>query len=196
MKMLASLVLVGIVLFGIGAGTWAQFTDTETSTDNYIAAGTLDLVVGGENPLSTSLNYTDEFGYVYPGWEDSTWFYVKNDGSIDGKLYLDISYSDSPGLTPEPEQEYYAEHGGSDVGELSQYLYVEIYYSDDTNFDASKLVWNGYVSEWPGEKELGELPAGEIRYIKVKASIDSDVGNIIQGDSLTVNVTFTLKQDT
>ncbi|ASJ05621.1 TasA family protein [Thermococcus barossii] len=186
MKMLASLVLVGIVLFGIGAGTWAYFDDTETSNGNYIAAGTLDLVVAGENPLSSNVEYSD---YVYPGWSDSTYFPVENAGTIDGKLYLDVSYTDSPGETPEPEPT-------PDNGELSQYLYVKIYYSDDTTFDAGEIVWEGYVSEWSGEIELGDLPAGATKYIKVEASIDGSVGNEIQGDSLTVDVTFTLEQNT
>lgn len=184
MRALLSLVLVGIVLFGIGAGTWAYFSDEETSTGNYIAAGTLNLIVAGEDPLSSSVTYSDP---IYPGWSDSTYFPVENDGSIDGTLKLDISYTDSPGLTPEPEPT-------PDNGELSQYLYVKIYYGDDSDFSGETPIWEGYVSDWSGEITLGDLPAGATKYIKVEASVDSSVGNVIQGDSLTVDITFTLEQ--
>lgn len=187
MRWALSLVLLGFVAVVIGAGTFAYFSDTEESTGNYIAAGTLNLVVAGEDPLSKKLNYTELKGYVYPGWSDSTWFPVENDGSINGTLYLNVSYTDGPGDTPEPEPT-------PDNGELSQYLYVKIYYSDDTTFDVSEVVWKGNVSDWSGEIELGDLPAGATKYIKVEASIDSDVGNVIQGDTLTVDVTFKLKQ--
>lgn len=184
MRWALSLVLLGFVAVVVGAGTFAYFSDTEKSTGNYIAAGTLNLIVAGEDPLSSNVTYSDD---VYPGWGDSTYFPVENDGSINGTLYLDVSYTDGPGDTPEPEPT-------PDNGELSQYLYVKIYYSEDATFDASEVVWKGNVSDWSGEIELGDLPAGATKYIKVEASIDSDVGNVIQGDTLTVDVTFKLKQ--
>lgn len=184
MRWALSLVLLGFVAVVVGAGTFAYFSDTEESTGNYIAAGTLNLVVAGEDPLTSNYNYPTD---IYPGWSDYAVVDVKNDGSIDGVLKMDISYTDGPGETTEPEPT-------PDNGELSQYLYVVLYYSDDTTFDASEIVWEGYVSDWPGETELGNLPAGETYYIKAELSVSENVGNDIQGDSLTVDITFTLEQ--
>lgn len=41
--------MIGVVAVAAGAGTIANFSDTETSTDNTFTAGTMDLEVDGNN---------------------------------------------------------------------------------------------------------------------------------------------------
>jgi len=48
MKKLFGLTIAALLIIGIvGGGTWAYFSDTETSSSNQITAGTLDLDLDG-----------------------------------------------------------------------------------------------------------------------------------------------------
>jgi len=46
----AAILLIGLVLAGAGYGTWAVYQDTETSEENFIKLGTLDLVLTDSGP--------------------------------------------------------------------------------------------------------------------------------------------------
>ena len=185
MKMLASLVLVGIVLFGIGAGTWAYFDDTETSSGNYIAAGTLDLKLGDGSSTWLDDPYIPNYTVkdVYPGWSDWLDFYAKNFGSIDGDLYMTVTYTEGVGETPEPE-------GTPDDPVLDDKLYIAVYV-DGVLKDNETLSW------WAAHPDysLGDLNAGDMAHIKIVGYIPTIVGNEIQGDWVNVTVKFKLVQD-
>lgn len=70
-QFLASLLSIGIFASIVGAGTYAYFSDTETSTGNTMTAGVLDLWVNGQDTMILTLgvsnlkpnqtNYTDPF---------------------------------------------------------------------------------------------------------------------------------------
>jgi predicted ribosomally synthesized peptide with SipW-like signal peptide len=101
------LILGLIVVLAIGAtGAFAQFTDTETSTDNSFEAGTMDLTVNGENgTLSFKFSLADQT--LAPGsYYDAGTVEVKNIGTVPGRVGLKIlnPYSDENGLW-EPEIE-------------------------------------------------------------------------------------------
>ena len=49
---LAALLIIAVV----GSGTWAYFSDNETSQNNTITAGTLDLQVGANDPCTEAIN--------------------------------------------------------------------------------------------------------------------------------------------
>ncbi|MDI6826781.1 MAG: TasA family protein [Candidatus Aenigmarchaeota archaeon] len=48
-RILASLMVIGLVATAMGMGTYAYFYDIETSTGNTFTAGTLDLKVDGKD---------------------------------------------------------------------------------------------------------------------------------------------------
>ena len=50
-KILISLMAIALVVGLVGAGTMAYFSDTESSTGNTFAAGTVNLTLAGGNPL-------------------------------------------------------------------------------------------------------------------------------------------------
>ena len=55
MKKILGLTVAALLVMGlVGGGTWAYFTDTETSTGNTFAVGTLDLEVDTENPWTST----------------------------------------------------------------------------------------------------------------------------------------------
>ena len=182
-KMLLSLLIIGVVSVSAGAGTWAYFSDTETSTDNTFTAGTLDLLVNG---MDTPLAHFDESN-LYPGWTDSEPVTVTNAGSIDGVLSMEvINLADDENLNPESEDA---------VGVLSTNMWVEI-----VDADTSTILYDGFLSEFDDGVDdvldLGSLDAGETRNIVLVGSIAGAVGNEIQGDKVTFDIVVTLDQDT
>lgn len=59
-KQLMSIMVIGIAAIMLGAGTFAYFSDTETSTGSTFQAGTIDLAVNGENPWASAMfTFTD-----------------------------------------------------------------------------------------------------------------------------------------
>ena len=116
-------VLLGVLIMAsaamiVGAGTFAYFNDTETSTGNTFEAGTLDLEVG------SSVVMHIELSNMKPG--DDTGYYrwiLKNVGTLPGKVSVTFSVviNNENGIV-EPEQNAEAQWYASTEGELGQYL--------------------------------------------------------------------------
>ena len=65
-KILVSMLVIGLTAVAIGgAMTGAFFSDTETSTGNFVRAGMIDLTVNGGNPLTSEVV---EIGDMKPGY--------------------------------------------------------------------------------------------------------------------------------
>ena len=82
MKRILGLTIAVLLLIGMtGIGTWAYFSDVETSTGNVLAAGTLDLKTDDVNGVSQTLLATNmRPGYIV-GPET---IILKNSGSVQG----------------------------------------------------------------------------------------------------------------
>jgi len=128
-KILASVFVIGLLALGIGWGTYALFSDTETSTGNTFTAGTLDLKVDGQDDPNV-MHIT--LSNMKPG--DDTGYYkwvLKNVGTLPGKLSVTFSViiNDDNGLT-EPESACDTTGGPHPEGELGQYLKPGIHPDD------------------------------------------------------------------
>ncbi len=192
-KVLASLLMIGMVAAMAGAGTFAYYVDTETSVGNTFTAGTLDLEVNGENPLSSSFTIEN----IQPSYAESDpkGINLTNNGTCDGYLsmWMENLVDDDNGLT-EPEG-HVDTTGGAGEGELSQNLCIVIW--DDTGAE----VYNGTLANFAATHNnsdnqiaLGKLTAGQTRSFPVGYYVPSDVGNIIQSDSSTFDVVIDLLQ--
>lgn len=179
-KILVSMMLIGLVAALAGAGLYAYFSDTETSSNNTFSTGTLDLKVDGYDDPYVPVYF--EVEDVKPGDSGSVDIELSNAGSIDGVAYLTFTnVVDDPGTTPEPEPT-------PDEGELSENLYIKVYVGGE-------LVAEGCLSDLAEELiELGDLEAGETLSITIKWSIDPEVDNVIIGDIVTFDMVFSLKQ--
>ncbi len=84
-KLIISLVMIGIMAFGAGLGSYAWFTSTATSSDNLFETGTLVIAVG--SPMFA----TGDFKNIYPSWNSGEKTYeVKNDGTLPLKYRMRV----------------------------------------------------------------------------------------------------------
>ena len=89
MKRIVGLAIALILLVGMcGIGTWAYFSDVETSASNELTAGTLDLKTDDVDGVTQTLYATN----MKPGDGTSGSITLKNAGNMTGST-LDIEFS-------------------------------------------------------------------------------------------------------
>jgi len=188
--LMGSMMLVALVGLLLGAGTVTYFSDTETSGGNSFTAGTLDLKVDG-NDDSISAYFT--VSNVKPGDSGYVEISLSNTGTISGTADIHIkNVMNDPGDTPEPEPT-------SDDGELGANLLITILYdaNGDGDYDDTGET---IVSDTPLDDldctsyDLGPLPAGASRNLKISWSIPSGTGNEIMDDGVSFDIEFSLEQ--
>jgi predicted ribosomally synthesized peptide with SipW-like signal peptide len=192
-KILVSMMVIGLVAALAGAGLYAYFSDTETSSGNTFTAGTLDLELSAAQGSVVVLNV----GPLAPGDSGSNTWIAKNVGSIAGKLSLTVSAitNNDNGLT-EPESEVDTT-GGAGEGELGQYLNVVLWVDLDSDGvkDVGEVLYSGTLNGMAGTySNVAILPKEWSAPIILEWSIDSGVGNVIQSDSASFDITFSLEQ--
>lgn len=85
MKKILGLTVAALMVMGlVGGGTWAFFSDTETSTGNTFIAGTLDLGLSNTSNTSATGSITGTFSSSNwaPGDNATGTLWINNDGSI------------------------------------------------------------------------------------------------------------------
>jgi len=185
-KQLMSIMVIGIASLMLGAGTFALFSDTETSTGNTFTAGTLDIKVGGQDDGDTVWTF-DETD-MKPGTEGSHTFVVTNAGTIPGMLSIEVTdIVNLPGTTPEPEPT-------PDTGDLGAAIWVILFadFDEDGWIDDGEGIYVGYLDGLGGPYLVGQgvLPVDIVFYW----SIHVDVGNEIMDDSVSFDIVFSLAQ--
>ena len=210
-KVLFSVLLIAMVASMVGAGTWAYFTDYETSRDNYFAAGALDLKVDGEDDPNVIQYF--EVECVKPGDFDSVEIVLTNTGCVDG--YADLHFmvtvdsdNDLLGEMPEPEDDCCAPNNdtwdGTAGGDLCDVLEITAWV--DSNRDGSwdlPPVIDGMTMcsidciNW----DLGALPGTDYMGggnnwigLKIQWFVPTTVGNIIMTDLCGFDMEFSLTQ--
>ena len=191
--------ILGLVMGLVGGGTWAYFSDTETSAGNVLVSGTLDL------GLSNSASATPD-GSVTETWDVSTagdWapgdtveatLYVYNGGTIDMTgLTVALSYTAVVDGTPT---------GVTAPGGDTDLL--------DKMIEATTVEWGPTgtlvaVANWDLEaldtiaalaaEDLGTLDAGEENELHIIFTFDPTATNGCQGDTLTMTLTFNSTQE-
>ena len=191
-----TIALVGAL---VGGGVFAYFSDTETSTGNTFTAGTLDLNLDGGNTNVVKFTVSD----VKPGDSSGATWTVANVGTLAGYLDLEsISVSEAIGTTTDPEEA--DEPTSSDTTQLGNYLLVHLFI--DTDNDGS---WDSGETDILGTAatpvaintiaasyalNLSLAASGGTNYITLTWSVATSTDNRIQGDSVTLNITFELQQ--
>lgn len=175
---------LGIAAAAAGAGTYAAFSDTESSNNNTVTAGTLDLTVNGGDSAVEAISITD----AVPGDSGTGTLTLANAGTVDGNLDVSISaINSSENGTNDPESSA-GDAGSSDGVELEEQLTVTI------SLGGTQLVSDTVNNLSTGSIGTQALNAGSSADLDMSYTVDSNAGNLIQSDSVSLDLTFTLTQ--
>jgi predicted ribosomally synthesized peptide with SipW-like signal peptide len=199
----------------MGGGVFAYFSDTETSTGNTFTAGTLELtynmtatcsdagkvavsIPAGNGNDSNGINTQVTFSNLVPGDSGVITWTITNLGNQPGMLnVLGRRINDYDGTNTETEM---AAEGtgitGTTPGELDDNMLLDTYYTLNGVMAPHltghmTMVHRSYVSL---DSLPRTLPAAGVYIIEWDWSIPTTVGNIIQGDTIIVNLEMYLDQ--
>ena len=181
-KRLAKIVGVAAAIVAaaaIGAGTYASFTDTETS-GNTAAAGTLDLDFGTTPAqLFTGSN-------IAPGYSRTVPLTVRNTGNINGILNATMAVIGGDGVCTEPEAAAEAVEGGgcNPSGNLQDEMTVTVNGGEPVSLAAFASAGLHTIS----------IPAGQTVTLDLVFALPTSADNKVQGDTVQLNSSFTLDQ--
>lgn len=134
-QLLMSIMAIGIVTAMLGAGTFAYFSDTETSTGNTFSAGTLDMQLSNDGSTwSDDISATWTSSDWKPGDEVTWTLHVKNIGSIgvENLFIKPIDIVETDGATPESEPT-------SSLNDLSNHIFIT---QLDTTIGSLSQTWS------------------------------------------------------
>ena len=202
MKKIVGLSIAVLLIIGlVGGATYAYFSDTESSTNNALTAGTLDLKIDGGDVAVTTFTASD----VAPGSSGSGSSILANVGSISGEL--DIATSAVANSAGTGGTEY--EGGSGELGASAQIaMYIDVdqstgWNAGDIGLQSTGVTYsfptalnydeiNDYASEtWDAVETMAASAADDI-IVNWQVPIGAD--NTIQGDSVSFDITFTLEQ--
>lgn len=211
MKKILGLAIAALLIIAtVGFGTWSYFSDTETSSDNQISAGTLALSI---NAGYTDVTIMTGLSNKAPGDSGTAYATLKNEGSLPGYFGVQTSAVTN---SNDPATPLKYRDGTGDLGGVAQIV-------PWLDLDKSGAWSNGDIAlkaDGTTVTRVGGLPAdlsgiystfnsyASITYSSVIASlsagtdfrfylswqIPSSAGNSIQGDSTRISLTFTLDQ--
>lgn len=210
-KFLLSVLTLVLALGAVG-GTFAYFTDTETSTTNSFTAGTLDLQVvspyQGEPyagfPPSATYNGMDIPGVsldcLAPGDPPIGWrMHVNNLGCIDGILYIQFTItSDLENTLESPEVDL---GDDSTSGEMDDFIVVDVYYADESLWPTLTYITSGTLSSLNSSKILLGALNGEDnpastdgKDVYLVFQLPSSATDLCQSDTVAFSIDLILEQ--
>lgn len=217
---LVLVVVVGGILAGIG--TWAFWTDTDSSTGNTVEAGTMDLAING-----SANGTTEDFNLInaQPGDEVAHTYALTNEGSTSADhLEIDFDYTEND-LRAEPnDSELNNELNAAETSSLvrvqtMQYESPQGTVLNNVTANVTDTNGNGYVDLAEVDAQTGALdnlqaPApnnSTTTYFVLDLEVANDnatywtgantAGNLtgadedVMADGVDIAVNFTLNQD-
>ncbi len=182
-----------LIIAGMGgamvAGTKAYFSDTETSEDNVLKAGTIDISVNEQNPWDETL-LTANMDDLKPGMQKSVTFTVTNEGVNPLVLWKRVNVTArAGGLHPESEE---AVDPGDTINDLDSKIHYDMTVGA---VNTIPVAWNVMMSDvdqlWI---PLGKIEAGASLDVTQVYKLDELTGNEYQGDELTFDIDLYAEQ--
>jgi predicted ribosomally synthesized peptide with SipW-like signal peptide len=206
-KILGLMVAALLVIMMVGGGTWAYFSDTETSTGNVLTAGTLDLKLSDDNETDQD-GVTASWGdaNMAPGDDASGTVTLTNSGSLEAN-HVEITFANVIDNTVTPAEI------GTDDEDMSDTMNVTALSLGVT--DLLAVATGAFVN---ADIELADVnddqvitldeldgvtiddltpPAadGGTTDFDITVELDTATGNGNQGDQVTTSITFVMFQD-
>jgi predicted ribosomally synthesized peptide with SipW-like signal peptide len=178
-RLLGGILTVGGASAAAGAGTMAAFSDSESSSNNTVQAGTLNLTLDGTDQTVTFLDASD----IVPGDSGSGDVDLANTGSIDSTLEIEIADIRS------------LDKNGNSGGDLDDYLEVQPVLAGEDAFSSPTLVDSLSTGQvlFSGKT----LSSGATKTFRLDWSLPDTGGiNKAKGNSVELDLTFRLTQDT
>jgi len=194
-----------IVLLATGAiissETWSAWSDKESSEENILTSGILDLQIGGTD-LSGVAKITVANGY--PGMAEAVAIdsYINNAGTVamnSGVTLAVVAIQDDENGLLEPEVDVLDD---ASTGELCGQLEIKVQADmDDSGVlgdSVGDIVYDWGVLSVLGNKYLGNLDAitgtNSSRLFKIEYRIPTTAGNDIMSDSCSFDMDFRVNQ--
>ena len=219
-RALTGILLIVSVAMLAGAGTYAYFSSTRTSTGNTFTAGTLNLKLSNSSlgPWSDGVTGIWTLSNMMPGDETATAsVFFKNFGSVaSSTMEITCSYT----VTEETPRAQSDTDPNTDQhpDEMAKYMIITtmIYRNDHVNINCStgydsyskqtKDEWKVNDANGDGKISLYELKLdplvlpspdtqpNKITQLDMSIKFDENAGNDFQGDTFDLTMIFTLKQ--
>jgi spore coat-associated protein N len=207
MKKILGLTVAALMVMGlVGGGTWAYFSDPETGQAT-ISAGTLDLTIDSANDPVTILDVSA----AQPGGSGGNYTALYNNGSATGNLSVAIaSITNTESTADGTEFTNDSIGSGGELGGAAQMaLYIDVddstgYTTGDIGLKSDGNTYNHPTSlDYANIDDYDSLSWDNIRqmtagdtdnlYVLWQIPYGSTADNTYQGDSVSVNMTITLR---
>ena len=189
MKKILGLTIAFMLLISMGGiGTWAYFQDTETSTGNVLAAGTLDLKTDDVDGVTQTLYAIN----LKPGDSVPGSIILGNTGSVAGStLDLAFSYVENDDIPNSVPMSADATAAVIEVTTLN--------YGIDLLPGIGDYQPNGYkdIEDLKYATNLSDLTgigASGTRVFTITVQLRADTSGDFQSDGINITMTFTLNQ--
>ena len=205
----------------LSTGAWAFWADTESSANNQLTAGTLDMVptTSGTGPAGkytvtaggNEVNGNVVFDRLLPGESGSITWTLVNNGSLPGTLVIASTGAFDENDSNEPESAVPENNGGGN-GDIDEFVGVKLQRGAGTNQANAEANFTYILADGTNYVPFSGLEAvldaqsvamaanggNDTIVYKLSWEIGSLFGsvnqNIIQSDSAQIDITFTLNQ--
>lgn len=189
-KKVIGLTIALVLLLGMsGIGTWAYFSDVETSGENVLAAGTLDLKTDDVDGVSQTLLASN----IMPGdTVGPETIILKNSGTVAGSsLDLSFSYIESDSSPNPADMTANATAAILQVTTLNYNSSSLLSSVSDNNSNGYKDVYDLSTANLTGLDGIG---ASSTRNFEIAVTLRSDASKDFQADGIDVTMNFILNQ--
>ncbi|MBA7602675.1 hypothetical protein ES703_09771 [subsurface metagenome] len=198
-------IAVAVVIALVTTGTFALFSDTETSSPNTFTAGIIDLEIDcdGDTVFTPTDDPPEIFNYlpasdIKPGddGEVTLSLHLKT-GSNDADLWMQVqNLNNYGGVLSEPEEE---EENGTPDDDIASEILVKLWIDDGDNIweDGEVVLYDDTLSGLTAKLTVQlDAVASTTYYVGWSWELPSAVGNEHQGDYCTFDIVFGADQVT
>jgi predicted ribosomally synthesized peptide with SipW-like signal peptide len=187
-KILGLSIAIVLVIGLVAGGTWAYFSDTETTTGNVFTAGTIDISLdptGGQDVFTVDGEIElkpCQTGYIY--------VCVNNDGDNPCEVWKHIANVENREHgTSDAEQKYYNDNPGSDTWLMSNWIHYDLFAFRSLGYSAAATS-ETYSPYKPNGADVDITVADGNCAVTWTFDwpIDSDAGNGNMGNQLVISL--------